>query len=168
MEHSGFVFEREPTIAAQLLKHHSGGHISEALLMAMKNKGIPMGGTSGTMTTTTTTTTVSEAAATALNAVDSLEENPLKASAETEESNPSQQVAHQPDVDKDPSSQGQSTYEHTIDDESPRMIRDDSRKEDTPVDHTKVTEGPIVSTTTATGGGEGEWFAVPPSGRFCR
>lgn len=40
MEHTGFLFQPEPTEAAEMLKLHSGGRVSEALLMAMdKNSG---------------------------------------------------------------------------------------------------------------------------------
>ena len=35
MEHSSWTFEKEPTVAAELLTDHSGGKVSEALLMAM-------------------------------------------------------------------------------------------------------------------------------------
>lgn len=35
IEHSGFLFQPEPTEAADMLKLHSGGKVSEALLMAM-------------------------------------------------------------------------------------------------------------------------------------
>ena len=34
VEHSGFIFQPEPSVAAEMLKHHSGGKCSEALLMA--------------------------------------------------------------------------------------------------------------------------------------
>jgi 8-oxo-dGTP pyrophosphatase MutT (NUDIX family) len=38
IEHSGFVFEKDPEISANLLKSHSGGHGSKALLMAMERE----------------------------------------------------------------------------------------------------------------------------------
>lgn len=34
-EHSGFIFQPEPEVAADMLKLHSGGKVSAALLMAM-------------------------------------------------------------------------------------------------------------------------------------
>lgn len=34
-EHSGFTFEPEPSKAAEMVKLHSGGKVSEALLMSM-------------------------------------------------------------------------------------------------------------------------------------
>lgn len=35
-EHSGFRFEANPDVAVNLLKHHSGGKVMEALKMALK------------------------------------------------------------------------------------------------------------------------------------
>jgi hypothetical protein len=35
VEHSGFIFQPEPPEAAEMLKLHSGGKVSKALLMAM-------------------------------------------------------------------------------------------------------------------------------------
>lgn len=110
VEHSGFVFEPEPAVAADLLKHHSGGHISEALLMAMNrdNK-------RGAAISAATTSTLNAAATQPL-------EKTNTNSAETNASNPIQRDDAQPDVDKDSSSHGQ-TYEPALD-ESLEIIVD--------------------------------------------
>ncbi|KAI2500184.1 hypothetical protein MHU86_14259 [Fragilaria crotonensis] len=38
IEHSGYQFEKDPTVAAKMLQAHSGGNGSKALLMAMKRE----------------------------------------------------------------------------------------------------------------------------------
>jgi hypothetical protein len=38
VEHSGFTFQSEPKEAAEMIKLHSGGKMSEALLMAMEKE----------------------------------------------------------------------------------------------------------------------------------
>lgn len=35
-EHTGFTFEKEPEKAIELMQHHSGGKVSEALRMAFR------------------------------------------------------------------------------------------------------------------------------------
>jgi hypothetical protein len=40
VEHSGFTFQSEPKKAAEMIKLHSGGKTSEALLMAMDKESV--------------------------------------------------------------------------------------------------------------------------------
>jgi hypothetical protein len=42
VEHSGFTFQSEPKEAAEMIKLHSGGKMSEALLMAMEKESVAL------------------------------------------------------------------------------------------------------------------------------